>query len=265
MINYIDTHSHLYGEQYDEDRDEVFARMHEAGVATLAVGVSFETSVQAIAYAQHYDSVLGAVIGVHPTDTHELFIPEQFEMILNEHVVAVGECGLDYFHTSLAEHIARQNVILEHQINFAVAHNLPLMLHVRPSKGTMDAHEEMLDILAEQKRVHGDRVRGNVHFFTGTAAIAQDYLDLGFKISFPGVVTFAEETHEAVRRVPLNMMLAETDAPYAAPVPHRGKRNEPAFVVDTVNAIAAIRGEDETHVAAQLRDNTIAHFGLRNA
>lgn len=248
--------------QFDEDREEVFARMREKQVGTIAAGVSFETSVKAVAFAQQQEEVLGATVGVHPTDTHEAFLSEQFEMLLGEHVVAVGECGFDFYRTSLSEAIKRQYQLFEAQVAFAIEHNLPLMLHVRPSEGTTDAHEEVVDLLRDRQFTHGERVRGNIHFFTGSAEIARQYLDIGFKISFPGVITFAEETHDAVRAVPRDMLLVETDAPYATPVPYRGKRNEPSFVVETLNALAAIRNEEASVLREEVRKNTHDLFGV---
>ncbi len=257
---YIDTHSHLFEKKFDADRDEVLTRMREAGVGTLAVGVSYETSKAVIKLAQTHDEVLGAVIGVHPTDTNEDFDVAQYQPLVNEHVVGIGECGLDYYRTPREDVYVRQRELFEAQLHFALDNDLPLMLHVRPTPGTQDAHEDMLEILRIYKKTHGDALRGNSHFFTATEEVARAYLELGFMISFPGVITFAPELHSIVRDVPLDMLLSETDSPYAAPVPHRGSRNEPVFVIDTVNAIADIRGEDVEHVRAALVENAKSLF-----
>lgn len=253
---YIDTHSHLFEKKFNDDRAEVLERMETSGVGTFAVGVSLETSKQAIALAQKEQQVLGALIGVHPTDTQELFDVAVYEQLLTKEVIGVGECGLDYYRTPREDVYVRQREVFEAQVVFAAENNLPLMLHVRSSDGTTDAHDDALEILKLHQKTYGDVIRGNSHFFTSTKEIAREYLDLGFYISFPGVITFAPELHEVVRDVPLDMMLVETDSPYAAPVPHRGKRNEPAFVVDTIHAIADIRGEDFEKVAQQLYKNT---------
>ncbi|PCI89782.1 hydrolase TatD [Candidatus Kaiserbacteria bacterium] len=255
MTKYIDSHSHLYMQQFDEDRSEVFARMKEEDVATIAIGVSLETSKQAIDLAKSEEMVFGATIGVHPTDTTEKFDREAYEALLSEHVVGVGECGFDYFRTPRDDVYTHQREIFEAQVVFAADNDLPLMLHVRPSIGSMDAHKDALEVLALHQKTYGETVRGNIHFFTGTKEIARAYLELGFTIAFPGVITFASELEEVVRDAPLDMILVETDAPYAAPVPHRGKRNEPIFVIDTIRAIATMRGEEFDVVAHQLREN----------
>ncbi|QSH39093.1 TatD family hydrolase [Candidatus Kaiserbacteria bacterium] len=260
MIKYIDTHSHLFEKKFNEDREEVLKRMAENEVGTFAVGVSLETSKQAVALEESHENILGAVIGVHPTDTNESFNAKEYESILNDKVVGIGECGLDYYRTPQDDVYIRQREVFEAQVVFAAENDLPLMLHVRPTEGTTDAHKDVLEILSLHQGASGDSVRGCSHFFTSTKEIAREYLELGFYISFPGVVTFASELEEVVRDVPLDMMLVETDSPYAAPVPHRGKRNEPVFVIDTIRAIADIRGEDFEKVSEQLYKNTQTLF-----
>lgn len=275
---YIDTHSHLYEKEFDEDRTEVLQRMKEQEVATIAVGTCLETSKQAVELVRSnaaHDVVLGATIGVHPTDTSEKFDAEVFSKLLDEGtsdvpssqvVVGIGECGFDYYRlpaqagTSRDKVYVHQREIFEAQVVFAAENDLPLMLHIRPSQGSEDAHTDALEVLQLHQKTYGDSVRGNVHFFTSTKEVAREYLAMGFTIAFPGVVTFVPELHEVVRDVPLDMMLAETDAPYATPVPHRGKRNEPVFVIDIIKAIAEIRGEDFEEVNAQLTQNAKGVF-----
>ena len=268
-FEYIDTHSHVAFPQFDADREAVLARMREKGVHTIAVGVDFKTSRAAVALAQlHRDVVVGATIGVHPTDSNEGFEPEHYAGLFATHggstarkvVVGVGECGFDYFRTPKEEVFERQKQIFRAQIAFAVEYDLPLMLHVRPSKGSDDAHIDALELLEDAKRIHGEKVRGNAHFFTGSLTMARRYWDLGFTIAFPGVITFAKECERLVKEAPIDMILSETDAPYAAPVPHRGERNEPVFVIDTVAAIAAIRGESLEIVKKRLVANAFRVF-----
>ncbi len=264
-MEYIDTHSHIYEKQFDEDREAVLERMRESGVTTITVGTCFKTSQQAVELARgeaSREQIVGATIGVHPTDTNESFDADKYEKLLNEKVVGIGECGFDYFRTPRDEVYVRQREVFEAQVRFAAGHDLPLMLHIRPSEHSTDAHEDALEVLRLYQKEYGDTVRGNVHFFTSTKEIAREYLALGFTIAFPGVITFAPELHEVVRDVPLDMMLAETDAPYAAPVPHRGKRNEPVFVIDTIKAIADIRGEDFDTAATQLTKNARTVFNI---
>jgi TatD DNase family protein len=262
MPEYFDTHSHVHFKQFDDDRDEVLARMREKSVWTIAVGTSLETSKEALALAKSESDVVRATtIGIHPT-TLEKFDASVFTELLDENVVGVGECGLDYFRGLRDELYLKQKENFEAQIEFAVKNDLPLMLHIRPSIGTEDAHIDALEIIKNFQKTHGEKVRGNTHFFTGTGEVAKQYVDMGFTIAFPGVITFAKETEEAVRAVPLRMILSETDAPYASPVPHRGKRNEPVFVVDTVKKIAEVKGEDLEKVKKTLVYNAIRVFNI---
>lgn len=263
-MRYIDTHSHLNLENFQNDAEEVMARMREADVGTVAVGVGLETSKKAVALAEQYpDVVLGATIGVHPTDTDEDFILAAYEPLLESgHVVAIGECGLDYFRTPRAEAYERQKTVFEAQLAFAIEHDLPLMLHIRPSKGNDDAHDDALALLEPLKKMHGEKVRGTAHFFTGSLASARRYWELGFATSFPGVITFAKECEEVVRAAPSDRMLSETDAPFAAPVPFRGSRCEPTHVIEVVKKIAEIRGEEESAAAQQLIENARRIFRM---
>ncbi len=249
-MKYIDTHSHIYEKKFDEDREDVLKRMEDLGVSTITIGTGLETSKKALTLAKEEAVVVGATIGVHPTDTNEGFDPREYEELLSEEVVGIGECGFDYFRVPREEVHVRQREIFEAQVSFALDNGLPLMLHIRPSEGSTDAHEDVLEVL---KLYEG--VRGTVHFFTSNKEVAREYVALGFMVSFPGVITFAPELNEVVRDMPLDMILAETDSPYAAPVPHRGKRNEPIFVIDVIKAIAEIRGEDFDHVSNQINEN----------
>ncbi len=265
-MKYIDSHSHLYFPQFDADREEVYARMRDSQVQTIAIGTGFLTSRQAVQMVSDVpDLVLAATVGVHPNSATEgfdaalfegLFVPKGESEGAPLLVCGVGECGLDYFRGADETEKKRQQEVFEAQIAFAVQYDLPLMLHVRSSPGTSDAHQDAFALLKKAQGTHGERVRGTAHFFTASLEIAKGYWGMGFATSFPGVITFAKETEEVVRLAPRDLMLAETDAPYAAPVPHRGKRNEPAFVVDVVEHIARVRGEDPESVAAAILENT---------
>lgn len=264
-MTYIDTHSHLHFAHFDSDRDEVMDRMRQNGVSTIAVGTGLQTSKGAVELAlAHPDIVRGATVGVHPTDYNETFTPADYEPLLALGVVrAVGECGLDYYRQPREEVFEKQKPLFEAQIEFALKHKLPLMLHVRPSKGTNDAHDDALAILkANDVRRRMSHVAGTAHFFTGSLACAQQYWALGFCTSFPGVITFASETHEVVREAPIDKILSETDAPYAAPVPYRGMRAEPTHVVQVAQKIADIRGVSETIIAEQLLQNAHRVFSV---
>ena len=256
---HVDIHSHISFKEFDADREEVLSRMAAADVATITVGVDLMSSKRALIAANESERVYAA-IGLHPADnTAEEFNAADFSLLVKDpKVVAIGECGLDFFRRDGVSEVerARQKKELDAQITFALTHDKPLMIHCRA------AHEEMLDILGAYKKESGDLLRGNIHFFTTTLPIAKRYIDLGFTISFPGVITFTNEYNDVVRGVPLSMIMVETDAPFASPVPFRGKRNEPSFVVETVKKIAELRGESFREVAATLRQNTTRVFGI---
>lgn len=263
MTRFIDTHCHIHGKEFDQDRDEVVARMKAADLEAVTIGTSHEESSRAVAMARQYDGVYASV-GQHPTDTSETFDIGFYRALAHDpKVVGIGECGLDYFRFNSKDDIdaekARQKKIFHEHVLLAVELDKPLIIHCRPSPGTDDAHEELIQILKIKKAQDGNRLRGIIHFFTSTAAIAKQYVDLGFYISFSGVVTFAPEFTEVVKAVPLNRILSETDAPYASPIPHRGKRNEPVFVVDTVRYISEVRGEA---VESALVVNAKTVFGI---
>ena len=281
-IKYIDIHSHLGFGDYQNDFDDVLKRMHEAGVGTITVGTDLKSSIEAVKIAEANENVW-ACIGAHPHDTENfVFNAEDFEELAkNPKVVAIGECGLDYFRLedefnkglssrseagrgeSLVEFIqkekSRQQKEFIKQIEFAIKHNKPLMLHIR------DAHDDAYKILSEYK----GKVRANLHFFTGGSELAKKFIDLGFTISFPGVITFPPkadqpraDAEDAIKNIPLDKIHAETDSPYAAPTPYRGKRNEPSYVIEVVKKIAEIRGGDFEIVCKQLLKNFKDFFSL---
>ena len=262
--NYFDSHSHIHFDQFDADRNDVIARMDHAGIWTIAVGTNYETSKNALLLAERHSNIF-ATVGIHPTEEKESFNGTRFEALVQKSkVVAVGECGLDYYRiesTDVSEK-ARQEKEFRSQILFAAKHNKPLMLHVRPSSGSTDAHDDALRILSELQ-AQFPNIRGTSHFFTSSLAVAQQYLAIGFHISIPGVVTFDKALEEVVAGIPLERLLSETDSPYATPAPHRGKRNEPFFVIPIVEAIARIKHMPLTDVRTQLFVNTARLFGIQ--
>ncbi len=265
-FRYIDIHSHLNLPQFDEDREIVINDMQEEGVATTTVGIDYESSASAVALADGHPNLF-ATIGLHPADNRaESFDAARYAaLVANPKVVAVGECGLDYYRLSNVPDIeaekSRQKAEFEKQILFAKEHQLPLMIHGRPSKqdgkGTMDAYQDVLKLL----RLHaGPDLSGNVHFFVGDAGIAKSFLDLNFTLSFTGVITFSRDYDEVIRFAPLSMIHAETDSPFAAPEPFRGSRAFPAHVSLVAAALASIRGEDEEAVRLTLLQNALRTF-----
>jgi TatD DNase family protein len=198
-------------------------------------------------------------------DYTEHFDEVEFEKLISHpKVVGIGECGIDIFRLSpeldnpedRTALLALQETVFRKQIQLAVKYDKPIMIHARES------YKKILEILDEEFITHGAKLRGNAHFFAGTVDEAQAFLDRGFTVSFTGVITFAKQYEELVRYVPLEKMLSETDCPFVAPTPHRGKRNEPVFVKEVVKAIARIKGLDEELVRKTLLQNAKDQFKL---
>jgi TatD DNase family protein len=260
-MNTIDTHSHFNLSQFDKDREEAIARMLEKGIGTICVGVDEETSVKAVKLAAQHEQIW-AIVGQHPTEWHQIFNTDQFVALAQQSkVVAIGECGLDYYRDREREHVAEQKELFEKQIALAKETDLPLMLHIRPKQGTMDAYEDVLVILETWKK-EWPTMRGTAHFFAGTTEIAQRFLDLGFHISFSGIITIFPEYEDIVRFVPINRILSETDAPFAAPLPWRGTRCEPWQVIAVVEKIAELKELSLSEAQTQLVQNAQQLFGL---
>lgn len=262
-MNYIDTHAHLNFETYDADRDILIKDLSENAVTVINVGTDQQSSVFAAALAEQYDH-LYAIVGLHPIyvegdDSQD----EQSSKIIDvdfyrklaqssHRIVGIGECGLDYFRNSINSKV-QQEKAFRTQIELALELNLPLMLHIRPSEDSMDAYLDALAILREYSS--DVRLRGQAHFFAGTIEIAQDFIDLGFYISFTGVITFARMYEKIVSSIPLDKILSETDSPYVSPHPYRGQRNEPLHVREVVRKIAKIKNIPEEEIAAQIMQN----------
>ena len=263
MPKYFDIHSHLNFKDYDADRAEVIGRLKETETHTIVVGTDYESSAKGVDLAGRHPEIY-ACIGVHPVDKKEehFDISKYEELVKHPKVVAIGECGLDFYHAKKDADYERQKKLFLAQIEFALVHDKPLMIHAR------DAYEELLNILEPMKKEYGSKLRGNVHFFAGNVEIAKRFFDIGFTVSFTGVITFPPkadqpmaDTIEVIKSAPLEMIMSETDAPYVAPVPYRGKRNEPSFVREVVKAIAEVRGEDEEAVRAALVNNALRMLG----
>ncbi len=241
----IDTHSHLNLEPLSLNTKEIIERMNSVGVGTICVGINAETSLVAVQLSKENPNIW-ACVGHHPIEWQKDFELEKIKSLAMENrAVGVGECGLDYFREKEQSSDAKeiQENIFRQQIELAIELDLPLMLHIRPSIGSMNAYEDTLDILHEYKN-RWSTMRGTAHFFAGTLQIAKRFCDLGFHISFSGVITFAKEYEKIVQDIPIERILSETDAPFAAPVPYRGKTNEPAYVVEIVKKIAEIKNID---------------------
>lgn len=260
-MRYIDIHAHLDDKAFTADRADVLNRLVEHDVGVITIGTTKKSSEFASALSRENASVW-ACIGIHPEDgASEEFVNEEFKALLHSKVVAVGECGLDYFRKSREEVYERQKKLFEMQIQFAIAHNLPLMLHVRPSKGSLDAYNDALEIL-ESYKVQYPALKGNSHFFAGDVPTATRFFDIDFTISFTGVITFASEYDEVITYAPLERMHAETDAPYVAPVPFRKERNNPLHVREVYRRIAEIKGIEENSLREAFLHNANSLFAL---
>lgn len=277
----IDSHCHLHFPAYDTDRAEVLARMRERNVWGITVGTNIVTSKAGVAFAEAHDGIF-ATVGYHPEhltssykDAQEPHDEEPFDIDRiaeivktgSKKIVAIGETGLDFYRIDegrdLQEAAQAQEFALREHMTLADQHNLPLVIHCRDAFGR-------LATLLQEERDKGKRVRGVIHCFTGTWEEAQPLLDLGLYLSFTGIVTYPPKKTEdparsllrTVERMPLERMLIETDAPWLTPVPHRGKRNEPAHVAYVNERIAALRHEDPDNVSAQTTKNTMELFQL---
>lgn len=287
-LKYIDIHSHPNFHDFDQDRELVMSRAKETGVGMIVIGTDLNSSRSALDMAHKYENVW-ATVGMHPIhDDHE-----QIEGVVNRSikkqeidkelleieklaqdpkVVAIGECGLDYFHINGASNELEQNILdqeylFREQIKIANKVGKPLMLHVRDSKDHRkfeskkeSAYQKASKIIQE----FGDNIKANFHFFVGSKEDLDMIIKMGHTVSFTGVLTFTKDYDQLIKDVPISNIMSETDCPYVAPVPYRGKRNEPGYVVEVVKAIARIRGEDEEVVRLAILENAkkfiFSHF-----
>lgn len=261
-MKYFDAHAHVQFPPFDEDREDILAKMQELEVGAIMVGVDYASSERAVALVEGRDD-LYASVGLHPNDnTTEIFDTEAYrELARHPKVVGIGECGLDYYRQDESDKVRQKELFLKH-IGIATSLKKPLIIHARPTKGTQNAYQDLIQILTEQKAVHGDSLFGDVHFFVGGVEEATQLVALGFTLSFTAVVTFTNDYDEVIRTVPLTSIISETDAPYVAPEGRRGTRNDPLAAIDVVSAIARIRGEEEGHVRKVILENAQRVFSL---
>jgi len=251
----IDSHAHLEMKEFNSDREEVIERARQAGVSYIVtVGTNLALSRKALSLARQHENIY-ATVGVHPHDVAKAdnkTFDELCEISRDPKVVAYGEIGLDFFRNISPRE--KQIEMFGRQLELAVQLKLPVIIHDR------DAHEQTL------RMVRASSVRRGVfHCFSGDYSMAMQCIDLGFYISIPGVVTYnkANTIQDVARRVPLSSMLLETDAPYLTPEPHRGKRNEPSFIINTAKKVAQIKGLLWEEVADATANNTIKLFGIK--
>lgn len=293
--HFFDAHTHVQFSGFDDDRETVIRRAAEADVRMVNVGTQRDTSAAAVALAHaHPGGALYAAVGLHPVHTSrsfhdaqelgapadgaanaaakgftsrgEVFDAEYYRALAEDPAtVAIGECGLDYFHFDEGEpraaQIARQKDAFAAQIALAKDIKKPLMIHCR------DAFADVIEMV----RPHAHELPpGVVHFFTGTPDDARALLELGFSFTFGGAITFpprkgaTEGTYdEAIRRIPIDRIMSETDAPYVAPAPYRGKKNEPAYVVHAVARLAELKHVSMDEMKAQIWQNAQRIFGIQ--
>jgi TatD DNase family protein len=261
---YVDAHCHIQFDQYKEDDAQLIARMADQGVVGIVVGCDFVSSQKAVALAERHEH-LYASIGLHPNHEgdEEFEIEKYRELAQSAKVVAIGECGLDYFRpTEVNDEVKqKQKTLFKEHVALAAELDKPLIIHSRPSKGTQDAYRDLIELLKEAKVTY-PKLRGDIHFFVGGVAEAEELIALGFTISFTAVITFARDYDEVIRSVPLTSILSETDSPYLAPKSRRGQRNDPLAVQEIVLKIAEIRNEDSEAVRATLLENAKRLFAL---
>ncbi len=279
QIEFFDVHTHVQFAAFDKDREEVIKRSLENKVGFLNVGTQKETSLAAVHLAQIYENwPLYAAVGLHPLHAHKSFFDknelsedkdsisffgEEFDfdfykdLVLSNQkkVLAIGECGLDYFRVKEKEYRERQQEVFQKQIGLAYQVKKPLMIHCRL------AFDDLLLILKNYKNYLNDPP-GIVHFFSGNKQQAQDFLNLGFSFTFSGVITFSRDYDDLIKFLPLKNILSETDAPYVAPVPFRGRRNEPLYVIEVVKKIAELKGLTLEQTKSFLLENVKKFFKI---
>lgn len=260
-MKFFDAHTHVHFAAYQEDWRQVIDRALEAGVQMMNVGTQKDTSAKAVEMAALYPEGVYAAVGMHPVHTDKSYHDEKElggsdearefathgevfdfayykKLAQDPKVLAIGECGLDYYRmkddSDGSKKEKQREAFIQH-ISLAQEVKKPLMIHCRQASG------DALDILRAHKDMLLSDNPGIFHFYTDSKEDAKGFLDLGFSFSIGGVVTFTRDYDEMVHMYPLERILSETDAPYVAPVPYRGKRNEPAYVVETVKRIGEIR------------------------
>jgi TatD DNase family protein len=258
-MEFIDSHAHIDGPQFADDRDAMLARARAAGISTiLAIGTGPgpEKLDAALPFAESHNWIY-TTVGIHPHDAKEV-TPAHLDALvaLAKHpkVIAWGEIGLDYFYDHSPRDV--QEKVFRQQMELAQAAKLPIIIHCR------DAWDDCLRLLDEVWKATG--LGGILHCFTSTLDHAQKGLDMGFLISFTGNISYpkAQNIRDVAKALPLSNILIETDSPYLAPQPHRGKRNEPAYVVEVAKALANVRDLELSEIAAETTETFRRFFRL---
>ncbi len=275
----IDSHTHLQFPQFNKDRDEVIKRAFDSGIWLVNVGADKESSVKAVELANKYKEGIYAAVGVHPHDADEDWDYEFFKNLAKDpKVVAIGECGLDYavFVRKQSERLQKrasaeaesegglqqeqiiknlQKEIFVKHIELAKEVQKPLMIHCR------EAFDDLIKILITHNSLL-NTPPGILHFFTGSLADAKKLLERGFYFTFGGLITFNRDFDEIIKFIPKDKILLETDAPYVAPAPYRGKRNEPLYIIETAKKLAEIKDVAFEEICRQTTENAKRVFGI---
>ena len=259
----IDTHAHLNFEAFDDDRDHIIKDCLSKNIWVVNVGTNQETAQKAGRIAQQYNEGIYAAVGLHPyhvvnSDTKEEFDYQIYkELAENKKVRAIGEIGLDYTYTDEGEERKLQKEVLKKQLKLAQEMDLPVIIHCR------EAWRDLLQILGQWSNVSDQMSKlGVAHFYSGTWNQAKKLFKLGFLISFTGVVTFAREYDEVIKKAPLEELMVETDCPYVAPTPHRGKRNKPQYVKYVAQKIGEIKDINVERVEEKTTKNAREIFNI---
>lgn len=279
---FIDTHCHLNFKDFKEDFPEVINRSVKNDVFMIVVGSELKTSTRSVQLADKFPRGVYSAVGLHPIHLQDILIKNDndngkyefrsraenliiadYQNIINssEKVVAVGEIGLDYYHIKAdsEDEIKKikdlQKKVFIEQLNLAQKNNLPVIIHCR------EAHDDLYEILENfYKQKNIKKEWGVIHCFSGDYDLAQKYFALNLKISFTGLITFNNQWDEVIKKSPLDKIMVETDAPYLAPIPYRGQRNEPVFVKEVIKKIAFLKGLDEKGVEDNIFDNSLSFF-----
>lgn len=250
----FDIHSHLNFPEFDKDREKVIEHMKENGIWTICVGTDEKTSKECVELAKKHENIFASV-GLHPTEETEFptgnSVSVLRELAKNQKVVAIGECGIDLYRK---KNFDDQKELFIKQIKLSLELNKPLMIHCR------EAHDDLIEILKAEGYKLKANLRGNIHFFSGTWQQAQKYFDLGFTISFAGPITFTNQYDEIIKNTPIDKIMIETDAPFVAPVPYRGRRCEPSYVIEVAKKIAGIKGISIKQVKESTIQNALKFF-----
>ncbi|MGP8269068.1 MAG: TatD family hydrolase [Terracidiphilus sp.] len=268
----IDSHSHLDSERYAEDRAAMLSRAWEAGVGTvLSIGIGEQAAGmgRALDVCREFNGQPGvpklyASAGVYPHNTHELnedVLGKLDRLLAEPEVIACGEIGLDYYHEGAPHAVQRMGLI--RQLEIAAARKRPILIHCRPKEGTTDAWDDLFEIL--ETHWLPTRLGGIMHCFGGGFEQARRSLNMGFLVSFAGNLTYpkAQPLRDVAAKLPIDGVLVETDAPWLAPTPDRGKRNEPAWVVQTALVLGELLGKDKEEIASATTKNFFRLFDIK--